>query len=122
MAVAYGFGDVRQFDILLAVEVGYGAGYLQDAAVGAGREVETGHGGLQHTVCLLVEDAVLVEHTVGHLRIAVHKVRVLIALRLYLTGGNDTLAYLGRRFAGLRRRQFAVLQICDFALNIATLQ
>ena len=36
IAIAYGFGDVVALHFLAAFEVGDGAGYLQDAAVGTG--------------------------------------------------------------------------------------
>ena len=39
VAVADGFGQVGGLDGLAAVEVGNGAGYLEDTVVGAGREV-----------------------------------------------------------------------------------
>lgn len=35
-AVAYGFGYMMHLDVLLAFEVGNGAGYFEDAAVGTG--------------------------------------------------------------------------------------
>ena len=44
VAIAHRLGDVVLLDLRCAFQVGYGAGYLEDAAVGAGREVQALHG------------------------------------------------------------------------------
>ena len=43
-AVVDGFADVAREDFFGAVEVGYGAGYFEDAVVGSSRHVEALHG------------------------------------------------------------------------------
>ena len=44
VAVAYGFHDVVALDAGAVLEVGDGAGHLEDAVVGAGTHVEVVHG------------------------------------------------------------------------------
>jgi len=57
------------FDVRAAVEVGDGAGHLQDAVVGAGGETETVHGLLQNQLPRLVNTAELTHHPAAHLRV-----------------------------------------------------
>ena len=47
VTIAHGLGDVVLLDLGCAFKVGYGAGHLEDAAVGAGREVQALHGGVE---------------------------------------------------------------------------
>ena len=47
VAVAYGFHDVVALDAGAVLEVGDGAGHLEDAVVGAGTHVEVVHGDAQ---------------------------------------------------------------------------
>ena len=92
-AVADGFGDVGGLYGVAAIEVGNGAGHLEDAVVGTGREVEALHGTLQHGTSALVGLGILLQQTRSHLRIAVYSLFVLEALLLYLACGNHSLAY-----------------------------
>ena len=47
IAIAHRFGDVVLLDLRCAFQVGYGAGHLEDTAVGAGREVQSLHSGVE---------------------------------------------------------------------------
>ena len=47
IAIAHRLGDVLLLDLRGAFQVGDSAGHLEDTAVGAGREVETLHGGVE---------------------------------------------------------------------------
>jgi hypothetical protein len=61
---------MAQPDFRAVVEVGDGAGHLEDAVVGARGEAEAVHGILEHFLSRLVDDAELTHHAAGHLRIA----------------------------------------------------
>lgn len=70
-AVLNGLGDVLRADAGLAVEVGDGAGELDDAVVGAGGEAEALHGHFEQFGAGVVEDAEFLEEGRGHLGVAV---------------------------------------------------
>ena len=57
------------FDVRAAVEVGDGAGHLQDAVVGAGGKAETVHRLLQNQLPRFVNPAVFAHHSAAHLRV-----------------------------------------------------
>ena len=66
-----GFGDMDGLYLLRAGEVGNGAGHLEDAAVGTGREFQALHGHAKHVERCLVGIRKVVEHLFRHLRVAV---------------------------------------------------
>ena len=101
LAVAYCFGDMVHFYVLLAFKVGNGAGHFEDAAVGTGREREALHGAAEETEPCLVRLGVLVYHALCHLCVAVYVLEVLVPLVLYGACGNDAAAYLAARLARL---------------------
>ena len=117
-SIAYCFGYMMHLDVLLAFEVGNGAGNLQYATVGTGGEIQTYHRHLEHGVGLLIENAILTQHLIGHLGVAVYVRDILISCRLYLTGCQHSFPYFRGRLARFCRRQFAVLDICHFHLQI----
>jgi len=55
------------FDVRAAVEVGDGAGHLQDAVVCAGGEAEPVHRLLQEQLPRLINPAVFAHHPAAHL-------------------------------------------------------
>ena len=65
-AVLDGLEDVGGADVLRLVEVGEGAGDLENPVVGAGREVEVLHGLLEEGGGLVVELAVGLDEAGGH--------------------------------------------------------
>ncbi len=72
-------------DICTAVKIGNGAGYFEDAGVGASGEAETISDQLQHTVAGGVKFAVLLDEAWCHLGVAVD-FGALVAFQLQLTG------------------------------------
>ena len=88
-------------NLLAAGEVGDGAGNLENAAVGAGGELQALHGHTEHVERGGVGLGKLMEHALGHHGIAVDALVGLESLLLDLTGGNDSLADDGRGLAGL---------------------
>lgn len=77
---------MHRLDSFACVEVGNGTGYLEDAVVGSGREVEPLHGTLQHLLSAFIGLGILLEQAWCHLCIAVYACLVSKALLLYLTG------------------------------------
>lgn len=86
-------------DILLTGEVGDGAGDLDNAFVGSGREVEVAHGTLEQFVAGSVELGVAVEEGGVHLCVAVDALHALVAFLLYLPCLDDALTDIGRRLS-----------------------
>ena len=82
-------------DFFGAFKVGNGAGYLQDAVVGASGEVETFHGGTEETDACLVRFGILVNHALGHLGVAVDALHVLEAFFLNGAGFDYSFADSG---------------------------
>lgn len=80
-------------------EVGDGAGYLENAVVGAGREVKPLHGFGQRGRTLRVGRGEAFEQGARHLRVAVDALEVLVTLRLYGSGFHHALADGRTRFA-----------------------
>ena len=72
VAVGDGFHDVGLADLDAALEVGDGAGYLEDAVVGSRAHVHAGDGLAQLGHALGVGLGVLVQQRGGHLSVAVH--------------------------------------------------
>ena len=72
--------------MLRGIEVGNGAGDLEDAVVGMGGEVEALDGTGEEETALLVEDSVLLNEKTGHLGIAMDTGTVLVTFRLTFTG------------------------------------
>ena len=70
VAVADGFGDVHGFYFFVAGEVGGGAGYFEETAVGTGEEFQTLHGHAEHVEAGGIGLGKVVEHafTGLHLR------------------------------------------------------
>ena len=99
VAVADGFHDVVLADGDAAFEVGDGAGYFEDAVVGAGAHVHAGHGVFQFLEAGVVGFGVFVQEGWGHLGVAVDAGFVLKAAFLQGSRGDDALADGGRGFA-----------------------
>ena len=72
VAVGDGFHDVGLADLDAGVEVGDGAGDLEDTVVGAGAHVHAGDGLAQLCHALGVGLGILVQQRGGHLGVAVH--------------------------------------------------
>ena len=99
-AVRDGFADVAGEDVGAGMEVGDGAGYAEDAVVGAGRHVVAVHGGAEKAHGIVIEGTVLAQHLTGHLGVAVDAGDVFEAFGLDGAGGDDTLADGGGGLAG----------------------
>ena len=82
-----------------SVEVGDGAGHLEDAVVGTGRHVEAGHCLLEDVHGGLGGACGLCYHLRGHLGVAVHSFLTGETLALDVTGFDYTLADGGGAFA-----------------------
>ena len=121
-----GFGDVVTLHLLAAFEVGNGAGYFQDAAVGTGRELKSFHRHTQHVHRGGIRLGKLVEHALGHLGIAVDASplptsplgQVTETFCLYVAGTDNTLTNLFRRFAWLHLRQFRERNCLKLAMDV----
>ena len=70
VAIADGFGNMLALNLFRALEVGDGAGHLQDTAVGTGGELQAFHGHAQHVEALGVGLSKLMKHALGHLSVA----------------------------------------------------
>ena len=63
---------MADFDVRAAVEVGDGAGHLQDTVVGTGGKAQTVHRLLQEQLPRLVNTAIFPHHPAAHLRVREH--------------------------------------------------
>ena len=82
IAVTYGFGYVLRLYVFGSGEVGDGACHFQDAVIGAGGEREFLHCCAQESDGLFVWFGKLMNHALGHLRVAVDAAIFLEACRL----------------------------------------
>ena len=113
VAVADSLGYVLYRDVGRGVEVGDGAGHLEDTAVGAGREVQSLHSGVEEAGGGGVQGAIFLHHAVGHLCVAVDATDtaagdgrgILEALALDGAGGGHALADDAAWFAALQVAQ-----------------
>ena len=105
VAVGDGFHDVGLADLDACVEVGDGAGHLEDAVVGAGTHVHALHGVLQLLKAGGVGLCILVEQRGGHLGVVVHAGVVLEAQALDGSRFDNALADCGAWLAWCFARQ-----------------
>lgn len=91
IAVTNGFGYVLRLYVFGSGEVGDGACHFQDAVIGAGGERELLHGCAQESDGLFVWFGKLMNHALGHLRVAVDAAIFLEACRLDVACLDDTL-------------------------------
>ena len=102
-SVLYGLCYVRGEYIWLSLQVGYGARYLEDAVIGAGREVEPFHSRFHHLQALRGELAVALELWGTHLGVAEYPL-VCEAGSLdfagFLYAGADLCAGFALRYSG----------------------
>ena len=89
-------------DIITVGKVGDGAGYLENAVVGAGGEAEAFHGFAKQHFAAFVDNADFLHHFRRHHRIGIDFLVIFKALGLALAGEYHTLADLlaAFRFAG----------------------
>ena len=99
-AVGDGFADVAGEDVGAGVEVGDGAGYADDAVVGAGRHVVAVHGCAEKAHGIVIDGTVAAQHLAGHLCVAVDAGSVFEAFGLDGAGGDNALADGGGGLAG----------------------
>ncbi len=102
-AVLDGFEQVGSFDIFGIGQVRDGAGNLEDAVVGSGREVQLLHGLLQQIARSGADPAILFQVGLAHAAVAVNPAAV-EAFLLNAPGFGDAVAH---GFRGLRRSIFA---------------
>lgn len=106
VSVAYGLGNMVAMYAFRTFKVGNGAGNLQDAAVGAGRELQTLHGQAQEFAALGVQNAVFAQMLFRHLCIAMHSLDRGEALGLDVSGTQDPFSDDGTGFARCCRGDF----------------
>ena len=122
LAVADGLGDVVGEYLRGGGEVGNGAGHLQDAAVGAGRQGEALHGLSEHLQTCAIRLGVLVNHAFGHLRVAVDAAHAFETGGLDGTCGDDALADLLRRLTLLLFAELLKRDGRDLTLDVYTIE
>ncbi len=120
--VPYGFGDVLTLNLLAAFKVGDGAGDLQDAAVGAGRELQPFHCHAEHVEAGGIWFCKLMQHLLRHLRIAMYARVGLEALLLYFPCLNDPLPDDRARFAWLHLRKLGKRHGLYLAMDVDTVE
>ena len=98
------------FDVRAAVEVGDGAGHLQDAVGGAGGKTETVHRLLQNQLSRLVNATIFPHHPAAHLRVGEQPRMPLKPPFLYLPRRHHPLADVG---TALRRLVGGQLLVAD---------
>ena len=113
-----GLAEVADFDVRAAVEVGDGAGHLQDAVVGAGGESETVHRLLQKLLPRLVDAAIFAHHPAAHLRIGEQPRVSREPLLLDLPRRHDPLADLSTSLRRLVRGQLLVTDRDDLNMEV----
>ena len=126
VAIPDGLGDVHGLDLFAAGEVGDGAGYFEDAAVGTGGELQAFHGHAEHVETGGVGLGELVEHALGHHGVAVDAApppalpcrEGAEALGLDVAGLDDTLANYGTRLARLHYGELAEGHRRDFDMDV----
>ena len=122
VSITYRFGNVGIFYLVAGVEVGNGAGHFEDAAVSAGGEREAFHGIAQGAERLLVGGNELLQHLLGHLRVAMYAFEVFETFCLYLAGCHDALADSRTGFAGRSLGEFGERDCGYFALYVYTVE
>ena len=106
VAVTYGFGNMVALYAFTSIQVGNGAGNLQDTAVGAGGKLQTFHGHAQKFAALGIKSAVFAQMLLCHLGIAVYALNGGETLSLDVTGTQDTFADYRTGFSWCCRRDF----------------
>ncbi len=109
-----------QVDLCAAVEVGDGAGDLQDAVVGAGGEAQTVHGVLQDLLPGWRDGAILPYHSTRHLGVAEDVVVVGKSLLLYFPRRHHTLSDVGTLLSHFVAGEFLVADRNYFNVQIGT--
>src|ERR1700687_646657 len=95
-AVLDGFGDVFGFKIGRFFQIGNGAGYFQDAVVGAGAQALLGHGAFEQALAVGGKFAEGADVAGGHLSVAVEFFAgSRETLQLLLAGADDAFANRG---------------------------
>ena len=122
IAVADGFHDVVLADLDAGFEVGDGAGYFQDAVVGAGAHVHLGDGFAQLFHAFGVGFGVFVQQCGCHLGVAVHAWVVLEAQALDGARFDDSLPDCRTRFAWLLARHLLKVDGLNFHLQVNSIQ
>ena len=113
---------------LASSKVGDGAGYFEDAAVGAGGEFQALHGHAEHVERGGVGFGELMEHALRHLRIAMDTAsppalpgrKGTEALCLDVAGFYHPFANDGRGLTWLHLRELGEGHGLDFAVNVYT--
>ena len=113
MLLAYG---------LLTREVGDGARHLEDAVVGAGREVEALHGDTQPLQPLGIGTRQALRQRRRHLSVAVHPRAICEALGLQLARPQHPLADGGTPLPGLRGGELLEGYGSDLHLQVYAIQ
>ncbi len=116
--VSDGFSDMHGLYFFTSSEVSDGAGYLQDAAVGAGGELETLHGHAEHIEGIGIRLGKLMEHLFRHHGVAMDALEGLESFLLNLAGGDDALTDGGGGLTGLHLGELGEGDSLDLAMNI----
>ena len=113
-----GLAQVAEPDSGTAVQIGDGAGHLQNSVVGAGGETQAVHRVLEHLLARLVDDAELAHHATRHLRVAEDIVMVRKTGLLNLTRCHHPLADVGTPLHGPVTRQLGVRDWDDLYMEV----
>ena len=113
-----GLAEVADLDVRAAVEVGDGAGNLQDAVVSAGGESETVHRLLQQHLPRRVNLAIFAHHPAAHLRIREQPRTSFEPLFLDFARRHHPFADVGTALRGLVGGQFLVTDRHDLYMQI----
>lgn len=103
-------------------EVGHGAGNFQDAVVGAGTEVELGHGDADQVLGVVAELAMALDLARAHARVAIHFRVGMETGALGFAGALDAFANGGRRFFGARAGDVAVFDGGHFDVEVDAIE
>lgn len=108
-------------DLLAAFQVGDGAGHLEDAVVGAGRETEAVGYHLQHPVAVGVQFAEFLDEARRHLGIAMD-FGAAVALLLNMAGALDPPGDVGRTFRLAAISKIAILDRRHLDVDVDAVQ
>ena len=109
-------------DFLRTLQVGNGAGDLEDTTVGTGRELEALHCHAEHVETLGIRLCELMEHTFRHHGVAMDAFERQETFLLNLTGSNDALTNGRRWLAWFHLRQLRKRHRLYLAMDVDTVE
>jgi len=109
-------------DLIVGLQVGDGAGYFQDAIVGAGAEIQFGHRDANQLLGFVGEFAVLFDLARAHARVAVDFFVGTKARLLALARATDAIPDRGGAFFGAGAANVAVFHRRNFDMEIDAIE